>query len=179
MWSTLGGLRRQQRRTESHHHVFRFRQSAKRQPERCHLFQAGGTLSGNLDGGPGTDTLYYQTGMLTGSDVINLPADIAPRVSGQALNIESTNTFGALTISNPGSLLVQVDAPLTPVTITATGGAGTKMFSATGLPTGVAIDPATGVISGTNTTEYYSANVVVTVTDDTGSVSTNFRLEPH
>lgn len=138
------------------------------------VFKPGGSLTGNLDGGPGTDTLYYQAGMLTGSDVINLPAHIAPRVTGQALNIESSGTFSALTIANPGTLSVQVDAPLTPVTIAVSGGSGTKTFSATGLPSGVAIDPATGVIAGTNTTEFYSATVVVTVTDDTGSASTNF-----
>ena len=63
---------------------------------------------------------------------------------------------------------------MTPVTITSTGGSGTKTFSATGLPTGVAINPSTGVISGTNRTDFYAASVVVTVTDDTGSVSTSF-----
>jgi hypothetical protein len=138
------------------------------------FFKPGGSLTGNLDGGPGTDTLYYQAGMLTGSDVINLPAHLAPRVAGQALNIESTSTFSALTITNPGQLSVQVDAPLTPVTIAVSGGSGAETFSATGLPTGVAINPATGVIAGTNTTEFYSATVVVTVTDDTGSASTSF-----
>ena len=135
------------------------------------FFKPGGSLTGNLDGGPGADTLYYQAGMLTGSDVIDLPAHIAPRVTGQALNIESSGTFSALTITNPGQLSIQVDAPLTPVAIAVSGGSGAKTFSATGLPTGVAIDPATGVIAGTNTTEFYSATIVVTVTDDTGSAS--------
>ncbi len=137
------------------------------------FFKTNGSLTGNLDGGPGTDTLYYQAGMLTGSDVINLPAHIAPRVTGQALNIESSNTFNALTVTNPGNKNIQVDAPVN-FAIPATGGFGTKVFIATGLPAGVTIDPATGIISGTNTTEFYSANVVVTVTDDTGSVSVNF-----
>ena len=36
------------------------------------------------------------------------------------------------------------------------------------------INPSTGVISGTNTTDSYSATIAVTVTDDTGSVSTSF-----
>ncbi len=63
---------------------------------------------------------------------------------------------------------------MNPVTITATGGSGTKTFSETGLPPGVSINSSTGVISGTNTTDSYSATVMVTVTDDTGSVSTSF-----
>jgi hypothetical protein len=137
------------------------------------FFQPAGSLSGNLDGGPGTDALYYQAGMLTGSDVINLPAHIAPRVSGQALNIESSSPFNALTISNPGQQNIQVNRSIT-LPIVSTGGFGTKLFSATGLPPGVTINSSTGVISGTNTIESYFASVVVTVADDTSSVSTNF-----
>ena len=44
------------------------------------LFKPGGSLAGNLDGGPGTDGIYYTSGMLTGSDVIDLPNHIAPRI---------------------------------------------------------------------------------------------------
>src|SRR5262249_38996289 len=76
------------------------------------FFKPGGSLTGNLDGGPGVDTLYYQAGMLTGSDVINLPGHIAPRVSGQALNLESSSSFNAFTVTNPGDLRVQVNAPV-------------------------------------------------------------------
>ena len=54
------------------------------------LFKTAGSLAGNLDGGAGTDSVNYQNGMLTGSDVIDLPNHIAPRVAGQALNLETS-----------------------------------------------------------------------------------------
>ena len=137
------------------------------------FFKSAGSLSGNLDGGPGTDTLYYQAGMLTGSDVIDLPDHIAPRVAGQALNLESSNTFNLLTLTNPGSQSIQVNTPVN-LALTSTGGFGTKTFVATGLPTGVTINASTGLISGANMTDSYSATIAVTVTDDTGSVSITF-----
>ena len=40
-------------------------------------------------------------------------------------------------------------SPITPVTIQVTGGGGTRTVSATGLPTGLSIDPRSGVVSGT------------------------------
>ncbi len=138
------------------------------------FFKTAGSLSGNLDGGPGTDTVYYQAGMLTGSDVIDLPDHIAPRVAGQALNLEaSDSSYSLLTLSNPGPQSIQVNTPVN-LSLTSTGGFGAKTFSATGLPPGVTINTSTGVISGTNTTDSYSATIAVTVTDDTGSVSTSF-----
>jgi hypothetical protein len=51
-------------------------------------------------------------------------------------------------------------------TLTATGGTPPYMWSATGLPTGLSVDPATGVISGTPASgSAGSYNVAVTVTD--------------
>src|SRR4029078_6888095 len=65
----------------------------------------GGSLAGNLDGGPGIDTLYYQTGMA------------ANVIAGQVLNFESTSSFAALTVTNPGSNQFQAGAPITSFTI--------------------------------------------------------------
>ena len=141
------------------------------------LFRPGGTLAGNLDGGAGTDTLYYQTGMLTGADVINLPAGIAPRVSGQALNLESSGSFAAPAVTNPGSKQFQAGAPITPFTVATSGCFGTRVFSATNLPPGISINSATGTFSGTPTNEVSSYFITVTVTDDTGTLSTNFSWQ--
>lgn len=58
-------------------------------------------------------------------------------------------------------------APMTPVTISATGGAPSYTFSATGLPPGVSIDPAKGVINGTPATAG-RFDVRITVTDAAG-----------
>ena len=144
------------------------------------FFKPGGTLAGDLDGGGGTNTLYYQTGMLGGSEVIDLPNHRAPRIAGMVLNIQGSNTFPAQTISTPGDLisgtyyLRERGGQVSPVTVTSSGGFGTKVYSAVGLPSGVAIDPQTGAITGFNNNDTYFAQVVVSVTDDTGTVSANF-----
>ncbi len=138
------------------------------------LFKPTGLLAGNLDGGAGIDTLYYQNGMLTGTDVIDLPSRIAPRVTGQALNLESSGSYSALTITNPGSLSSQAGTPMTPVDFSSASGFGQKTFTATGLPDGILINSLTGVLSGTPLTENQFTNIAVTVTDDTGSASASF-----
>src|SRR5207302_408076 len=56
-------------------------------------------------------------------------------------------------------------------TVTASGGAGTYTWSASGLPGGLSINSATGMISGTPTTTGASS-VVVTVTDAAGATAT-------
>lgn len=144
------------------------------------FFKPGGTLAGDLDGGGGTNTLAFQAGMLGGSEVIDLPNHKAPRIAGMVLNIQGSNTFPALTISTPGDLisgtyyLRERGGPVSPVTVTSSGGFGTKVYGAVGLPSGVAIDPNTGAITGFNNNDSYFAQVVVSVTDDSGTVSTNF-----
>ena len=65
-------------------------------------------------------------------------------------------------------------------TVNATGGILTYTWSATGLPTGMQIDPSTGVISGTVTTAF-SNSVTITVTDSsipaqTASTSLNLTI---
>jgi len=54
--------------------------------------------------------------------------------------------------------------------LAATGGAGAYMWTATGLPTGFSVNPATGVISGT-TTASGGFTVSVTVTDQSGQAA--------
>jgi hypothetical protein len=61
-----------------------------------------------------------------------------------------------------------------PTTITATGGTGSYTWSATGLPAGMSIAPATGTISGTPGTNTGSPfTVVVTVTDSRLAIATS------
>lgn len=65
----------------------------------------------------------------------------------------------------------------TPVTLqmsaTSTPAGPTITYSATGLPTGLTIAPATGLISGTPTANVTNSAVVVTATDSGGSVGTS------
>ncbi len=76
------------------------------------LFRTNGSVSGNIDGGPGTDTVRYQNGMLGSSDIIDLPNQRAPRVAGQARNLEASNTFAPLTVVKPADISLQVNASL-------------------------------------------------------------------
>jgi hypothetical protein len=57
-----------------------------------------------------------------------------------------------------------------------TGGTGPFTWAATGLPDGITIDPATGVITGAATTAAPAAPVTVTVTDVHGkTAATTFQ----
>jgi hypothetical protein len=85
----------------------------------------------------------------------------------------SLTVNGSLTIASPATLPTgTLNAAYTPTTITAGGGLPPYTWSATGLPSGLSIAIATGVISGTPTTVAGSPySVVVTVTDSTGKTS--------
>ena len=81
-----------------------------------------------------------------------------------------------VTYTAPASLMV--GTPIIPITPTVEG-ADIASASATGLPAGLMIDPATGVISGTPTTaSTETSTVVVTVTDRLGSTATITLIFP-
>ena len=75
----------------------------------------------------------------------------------------------SVTVADPGSQSSTSGTAITPVDGSASDSSSTATltWSATGLPTGLAIDPATGTISGTPTTAG-SSSVTVTATDDSG-----------
>jgi uncharacterized repeat protein (TIGR01451 family) len=79
---------------------------------------------------------------------------------------------GALTITGPGSLPAGIMGAAYSATITATGGTGGYSWSASGLPGGLVINAATGVISGTpNSVVGSPFSVTVTVTDSSSGTS--------
>ena len=85
----------------------------------------------------------------------------------------SITVSGNLTIVSPATLPAgTLNAAYAPITITASGGAPPYTWTATGLPSGLSITVATGVISGTPTTATGSPySVKVTVTDSTGKTA--------
>jgi hypothetical protein len=76
-------------------------------------------------------------------------------------------TGGSVTVTNPGNQSTTVgNSASLQISASDTAG-GTLRYSATGLPTGLSINSATGLITGTPTTAG-SNNVTVTATDSTG-----------
>jgi Ricin-type beta-trefoil lectin domain/Putative Ig domain len=96
----------------------------------------------------------------------------------EATPASGTTTFkltlaNTVTVINPGAQISPPGAVITPLPIAATDNDAdaTLTYAAPDLPTGLAIDPATGIITGEPTTVGVT-NVTVTATDDTGAVGT-------
>lgn len=139
-------------------------------------FRTGGQVAGNLNGGDGTDTAHYVS-VLNGTETIDLEAGILPLVGGVASNIEAVDVVLPLVVQNPGNQIARIGQPITPLQINVTGGFAPHTYSATGLPTGLTIDPGTGIISGTpgsSISPGTNFNVNVTVNDSTGTQSVAF-----
>ena len=77
-----------------------------------------------------------------------------------------TNTVA---VTNPGAQSDPSGAPISDLTVGASDSSSTATvtYSATGLPAGLSIDPATGTVSGTPTTAC-TCSVTITATDDAG-----------
>ena len=109
---------------------------------------------------------------------------VAALQGGQALNttaldagvaelnavLGGTGTGGVVTVTSPGDQTSSIAAGPVSLQIVAADSAGGQVlsFGATGLPVGLVIDSATGLISGTVTTAGMSA-VDVSVIDGTGA----------
>ncbi|MDA5280200.1 putative Ig domain-containing protein [Streptomyces sp. Isolate_45] len=82
----------------------------------------------------------------------------------------TTTGSGNPTLTGPGNQNLYVGRPVN-LPLTVTGGSAPYTFTATNLPTGLTINAATGVISGTPT-GWGFRNVTLTVTDAAGGKST-------
>jgi hypothetical protein len=118
-------------------------------------------------------------GVISGTPTTSVgsPFGVIVKVTDSALNTVSMTysltVSGSLTIASPASLLPgTLNAAYTPTTISASGGLPPYTWTATGLPSGLSIAIATGVISGTPTADAGSPySVIVTVTDSTGKTA--------
>ncbi len=123
-----------------------------------------------------SDGVAYVTGRVD----LGLPATpgvVQPLPAGSVGNITAfVVKLDPLTVANPGDQTNVATAPISPLSIVASGRVGaTLTYSAGGLPPGLTINPATGVISGTiSATSVGSHAVTITVFDGALSVSTTF-----
>ena len=123
----------------------------------------------------------------SGAWSVSVPAD-ASYITGTSVTVTvSASKTGFTSPSDvTRTLTVDLAAPTAPaytapaslkvgvaVTVTPSGGAGIAGYGATGLPSGLSIDPGTGVIGGTPDTHTGSTQAVtVTVTDAAGNSAT-------
>ncbi|MGY4495458.1 autotransporter domain-containing protein [Pseudomonas sp. TE3610] len=108
----------------------------------------------------GTDSFTYT---VTNASGTSTPATVTITVAATPLTLSPG--AGALAAARVGSAYSQ--------SITATGGTAPYHYTATGLPTGLALDPSTGLISGTpSTVGQYSFSITATDSlSNTGSAA--------
>ena len=96
-------------------------------------------------------------------------ADGTPSIA----KILRVDTSGAPTLTNPGKQTALEGSPVQ-LTVTATTTTGVLTYAAQGLPTGLSIDAASGVISGVATTPG-AYSVVLSASNATATASTNLQ----
>jgi hypothetical protein len=100
-------------------------------------------------------------------------------VTGFAL---TSQTSSRVAVAKIGDAIASPGQAMSPIQVRGSKGVGTLGYAATGLPDGVAIDPSTGIISGTpaKTDDDTAYEVTVTVSDQTPSkpdtAKTSFTL---
>jgi Leucine-rich repeat (LRR) protein len=107
------------------------------------------------------------------STVIVTATDAGSRQGSASFAFTVTAAPTAPVVADPGNRTAAVGVVMTPFTVSATGGVAPVTWTATGLPAGLSISPASGEVSGTPTAQG-TATVTVTATDAgsrTGSVT--------
>jgi putative Ig domain-containing protein/trypsin-like peptidase len=104
---------------------------------------------------------YWFTTCLTSTNAIDLS------ISGCLLT-KPAGSGNTVTVTNPGSQSATVGTPVSLQIAASSSGGATLTYSATGLPAGLTINGATGLISGTPTTAQTTTSTI-TVTDSTGA----------
>ncbi len=131
-----------------------------------------GAYSTTVDVGPAT-TYTFSEALPGTTYYASVAAYVAGPVYGARAAEIATTTGGAPTLSNPGNRTSARGAAIS-LKLTASDPNGDPItFSALGLPTGLTVNPASGVISGTPTTAgVFKASV--TASDPTALVTTQY-----
>jgi prepilin-type N-terminal cleavage/methylation domain-containing protein len=137
------------------------------------VFQArGNTTQMNLSGQGGvttfSGTIYLPDASVGGSGQGGIRASM---IVAQSVSLTGNGGLIAGPVTPPPSVTAPASLPnweanvaYPSTTATATAGAGAYVWSASGMPNGLSIDPTTGVISGTPTASG-TFNITITVTD--------------
>jgi hypothetical protein len=154
------------------------------------------SLSLSASGLPSGDSWTYgATGLPSGLSISSTTGVISGTITGAARTYSATVTasdghggsasqvftwnVSALSLTNPGTQTAAVGARVS-LQIVASGlpAGDTWAFSVTDLPTGLTINPTTGLISGTATGAIKTYSVTVTATDGDGAkASVTFNLK--
>ncbi len=147
-----------------------------------------GTLSYSAAGLPSGLSINSSTGAIAGtigndadaSSPYSVTLTATDSVAGVSGTASFTWTISSLVLNPPASQQSLLGASVSVAAPAAYSGAGTLTYSSSGLPSGLSIDSATGVISGTiaqgdEVNSPYA--VTVTATDGTASASASFSWQ--
>ncbi|MBZ5737953.1 putative Ig domain-containing protein [Nocardioides mangrovi] len=134
-----------------------------------------GSLSYAASGLPAGVDIDAGTGVISGTpaasdDLGDYPvtvtvSDQTPSQADTATTTFTLSLSSTLRVDQQDTVTARKGMAITPIEVTAHGGTPDYAFAATGLPAGLAIDPATGVISGTPADAVGRYSVHVTVSD--------------
>ena len=138
---------------------------------------SGQTLTFTATGLPAGLSINSGTGLITGtpttastSNVTVTATDTTGAKGSASFSWTISPSGNTVTVSNPGSQSSLVNSSVNLQIQASDSASGQSLtYGATGLPVGLAINPSTGVISGTTSSTASTYNVKVTATDTSGA----------
>lgn len=137
-------------------------------------FTESGAIPSGLvfaDHGGGTASISGKPGATSGGRyLVTITVDNGrASPSSQTLEITVNDPPSLVAVAEPGNLSDYVNAPIAPLHSSETNGIAPVTWSATGLPSGLRVDPSSGAVAGTPTTPC-KCSVTLKATDVDGNV---------